>query len=80
MNKWSLSIEEEERAKKRERIALIVFLPSSLFVSLPHGATGWSVVVRFPGHTHLFLIKKPKLSQTIINLMLLKLLTLPPDI
>ena len=26
------------------------------FVSLPHGALGWSVTVAFPGYTHLFFL------------------------
>ena len=35
------------------RFNCVIFM--CVFVSLLHAAMGWSVIVAFPGHTHLFL-------------------------
>ena len=39
--------------EERELAALLYVLQLPCSVSLPQGAVGWSVIVAFPGHTHL---------------------------
>ena len=37
-------------------ICVLAVCGCQCYVSLPHGAVGWSVVGAFPGHTHLLFL------------------------